>query len=150
MNLTPIIAEDERRNIDHDDGTRNGGSDPTFKEERVDRTHPSLRNGLFLLVDGIMKIIQLAPVLESHAHLEIPIHLTVGIGILELLCVAVYLFPPTAFLGAILLTSYLGGATALLVRAGDPFIFPVIVGVLIWMGLLLNDAGLRALVPIRR
>jgi len=43
-----------------------------------------------------------------------------------------YLIPRTAVLGAILLTGYLGGATATHVRVGDSFIAPVLFGVLVW------------------
>jgi hypothetical protein len=56
----------------------------------------------------------------------------------------------TAVLGCILVTGYLGGATATQVRAQDPwFLFPVVLGVLSWLGLYLRDARLRALLPIR-
>jgi hypothetical protein len=57
-------------------------------------------------------------------------------------------------LGAILLTGYLGGAVATHVRVRDPLfthtLFPVYFGVLIWFGLYLRDARLRALVPLRK
>lgn len=61
------------------------------------------------------------------------------------------LIPRTSILGAILLTGYLGGATATHVRIGDPFIAPVIVGALVWLGLFLRDDRLRALItPAKR
>jgi hypothetical protein len=56
----------------------------------------------------------------------------------------------TAVLGAILLTGYLGGATATNLRIGEPFFIPVILGVLVWGGLFLCEPRLRALVPLRR
>ena len=68
----------------------------------------------------------------------------------ELACVLLYVIPQTAVLGAILLTGYLGGAVATHVRAGEPFWFPIIFGILIWLGLVLRDARIRALVPLRR
>jgi DoxX-like family len=75
-----------------------------------------------------------------------------GIGTLELACIAVYLVPRTSVLGAILLTGFLGGATATHVRVGDPLfshvLFPSYVGALIWVGLLLRDPRLRALVAL--
>jgi len=52
-------------------------------------------------------------------------------------------------LGAILLTGYLGGAVATHVRVGDLFIVPVLLGVLVWAGLVLRDERLRALLPLR-
>jgi DoxX-like family len=71
------------------------------------------------------------------------------IGILELACLALYLVPRTAVLGAILLTGYLGGAVVTHVRVGDPFFAPVILGILVWVGLYLRDERLHALVPLR-
>jgi hypothetical protein len=64
--------------------------------------------------------------------------------------VILYAIPQTAVLGAILLTGYLGGAVSTHVRAGEPFFFPVIVGVLVWLGLVLRDPRLRSLAPLRR
>jgi hypothetical protein len=101
---------------------------------------------LFLLFDGVTKVMKVTPVLEAQVHLGIPASLAVGIGTLELICIAVYVIPRTAILGAILLTGYLGGATAMLVRIGDPFYFPIIVGVFIWGGLFLADDRLRTLI----
>lgn len=70
------------------------------------------------------------------------------LGVLEVACVAIYVFPRTAVLGAILLTGYLGGAVATHLRIGDNFIAPVVLGVLVWLGLYLRDARLRALLPL--
>jgi len=61
----------------------------------------------------------------------------------------IYLIPNTAVLGAILMTAFMGGATATHVRAGEPFYAPVIVGVLVWVGLLLRDRRVRELIPLR-
>ena len=72
-----------------------------------------------------------------------------GLGILELACMIIFLIPRTAVLGAILLTAYLGGATATHVRIGDPFIFPVVTGMFIWLAMFLRDARIRALIPLR-
>jgi hypothetical protein len=67
-----------------------------------------------------------------------------------LICTVVYAIPITSVLGAILLTGYLGGATATHVRIGQPFWFPVIVGVLLWAALFLREERLRALIPLRK
>jgi DoxX-like family len=102
---------------------------------------------LFMLFDGVVKVIKLAPAMEGTGRLGYPLSLVVPIGIVELLCVIAYVIPRTSILGAILLTGYLGGATATQVRVEDPwFLFPVGVGVLVWVGLLLRDARLRSLV----
>jgi hypothetical protein len=73
--------------------------------------------------------------------------------IIEIICAILYAIPQTAVLGAILLTGYLGGAVATHVHAGEPWsawIFPVIFGAIVWLGLFLRDARVRALVPFRR
>lgn len=72
-----------------------------------------------------------------------------GIGILEIACTALYLIPQTAFLGALLLTGYLGGAIATHVRIGEPFGMPLVLGVLVWVGLYLRESRLKALAPLR-
>jgi uncharacterized membrane protein YphA (DoxX/SURF4 family) len=104
---------------------------------------------LMLLFSGIMKLVKPAAVVEEFARLGYPESLVLAIGILELGCTVVYAIPRTSVLGAILLTAYLGGATATHVRIGDPFYFPVVFGVLVWLGLFLRDDRLRALIPLR-
>jgi hypothetical protein len=96
---------------------------------------------------------KVAPVLEASARLGLPANLIVGIGSLLLACVVVYAIPGTSILGAILLTGYLGGAVATQVRVSDPLfetLFPVIFGVLIWVGIFLRDDRLGTLIPLRR
>ncbi len=78
-----------------------------------------------------------------------PERTAVGIGIVEFACAVLYLIPRTSVLGAILLTGYLGGATASHVRAGQPFLAPIVVGILFWAGLFLRDPRLRALFSLR-
>jgi len=104
---------------------------------------------LFLLMDGVMKLIKPAPVIEACANLGYSEPLISGIGVLLLACTALYVTPRTSILGAIMLTAYLGGATASHVRVGQPFYFPVLTGVLAWGGLYLRDARLRALMPLQ-
>ena len=104
---------------------------------------------LLLLFSAVMKLMKPAPVLQEFARLGYPESVVVGIGILELFCTLVYAIPRSSILGAILLTGYLGGATATHVRIGDPFYMPIIMGVVIWAGLFLRDDRLRALIPLR-
>jgi len=108
---------------------------------------------LFLIPDGIIKFIKPAPVVETSAHLGLPLSLANTLGILLLVCTAIYAFPRTSVLGAILLTGYLGGAVATHLRVGDPLfshiLFPTYLGVLLWLGLYLRDDRLRALIPLR-
>ena len=108
---------------------------------------------LFLLFDSVIKLLKIDPVVQSFALLGYPDHLARPIGILELVCVAVYVFPRTSALGAILLTGYLGGAIATHWRVGDPLpthvLFPVYVGALVWSGLFLRDSRLVPLLVLR-
>src|SRR5574341_63480 len=104
---------------------------------------------LMLLFSGVMKLVKPTSVVEGFVQLGYPESLALGIGILELACTVVYMIPRTSVLGAILLTGFLGGATATHVRIGDPaFVFPVALGVLVWLGLFLRDDRLRALLPL--
>ena len=108
---------------------------------------------LFLLVDGVMKLVKPAVVVEGTVRYGYAESVIIPLGIVLLACTILYLIPRTAILGAILLTGYLGGAVATHVRAGEgwfPILFPVIFGVLIWGGLYLRDARLRALIPLRQ
>ena len=75
--------------------------------------------------------------------------LLTALAILEAACVALYVIPPTAVLGAILLTGYLGGAVVTHLRVGDAFLPPLILGIFVWAGLYLREDRLRALVPLR-
>jgi DoxX-like protein len=108
---------------------------------------------LFLIFDGVIKVLKLAPAVEATIQLGYPESLIISIGVIELVCLAVYVIPRTSILGAILLTGYLGGAIATNLRAGTPLfnvVFPIIIGALIWGGIYLRDAQLRALVPLRK
>jgi hypothetical protein len=103
---------------------------------------------LFLLVDGAMKLVKPAPVVEATVGLGYPESVIIPIGVVLIVCTILYLIPKTSVLGAILLTGYLGGAVATHVRTGESLfsiVFPVIFGVLLWLGLYLRDTRLRAL-----
>lgn len=104
----------------------------------------------FMLFDLVGKVLVIQPVIDAQTHLGFPVGLSQMLGAIEAVCVALYLFPTTAPLGALLLTAYLGGATAIHVRIGDPWFFPVILGLLAWVGLILRDERARALLPGRR
>jgi hypothetical protein len=104
---------------------------------------------LFLLVDGAMKLVKPEAVVNATVELGYAEAVIVPLGVVLLACTILYLVPRTAVLGAILLTGYLGGAVATHVRAGQgPFeiLFPVILGALLWGGLVLRDDRLRALI----
>jgi hypothetical protein len=106
---------------------------------------------LMVLLAAVMKLVKAAPVMEGMARDGFPERLVVPIGVLELMCVVVYVIPRTSVLGAILLTGLLGAATVTTLRIGDPsFPMPVILGMMAWGGLYLRDDRIRALIPLRR
>ena len=107
---------------------------------------------LFLLVDGVMKLVKPALVVEGTLRYGFSESVIIPLGILLTACTIIYVIPRTAVLGAILLTGYLGGAVVTHVRFGDPWfpiLFPVCIGALVWGGLYLRDGRLRALMPLR-
>lgn len=104
---------------------------------------------LLMLFSAWMKFAKPPSVTEGFSHMGIPITMANGLGVLELACVVVYLVPPTAVLGAILMTGYLGGATVTGLRVGDPWFATPVLGVLAWGGLYLRDLRIRALIPLR-
>jgi hypothetical protein len=109
---------------------------------------------LFLLFDSAIKFTTIEPVVESFRQLGYPVSLGLGIGVIELVCLALYVIPRTSVLGAILLTGYLGGAVATHVRVASPLathtLFPIYVAALVWGGLFLREGRLWALIPLRR
>ena len=104
---------------------------------------------LFLLLDGVMKVVKPAFVVDATVQLGYPESVIVGLGLVLVACTILYLIPRTAVLGAILLTGYLGGAVATHVRVGGPLfsiLMPVILGAMLWGGLYLRDERVRSLV----
>lgn len=105
---------------------------------------------LMLLFSAIFKLMKPAAVLEEFTRLGYEQRHALSLGIVELSCAIIYAIPRTAILGAILVTAYLGGAVATHVRIGDPFIAPIVMGILVWVALYLRDDRLRSLVPLRK
>jgi DoxX-like family len=107
----------------------------------------------FLLFDGAIKLVPIAIVTETMAALGYPPGLERGLGVLTLVCTLLYAVPRTSVLGAILLTGLFGGAMATHLRVGSPLfthlMFGLYLGLLMWGGLYLRDARLRALIPFR-
>jgi hypothetical protein len=105
---------------------------------------------LGLIPSAAYKFIQPPDMLKELERLGWQGNQMVPLGIVEITCTILYLIPKTSVLGAILLTGYLGGAIATHVRISDNFIPPLLMGVLVWLGLFLRDARLRALIPLRQ
>jgi hypothetical protein len=105
---------------------------------------------LFLLFDSVTKLLALPPVVEATEQMGFAAATVPVIGGTLLACLVIHLVPRTAVLGAVLLTGYLGGAVCAQLRIGAPLwtylLVPVYTGVLVWLGLYLRSAALRALV----
>ncbi|MBF5041643.1 DoxX family protein [Aggregicoccus sp. 17bor-14] len=108
---------------------------------------------LFMLADGVGKLVRPPQVVEGTLQLGYPESAILPIGVLALVGALLYALPRTAVLGAIVLTGFFGGAVATHLRVGNPLfshlLFPVYLGALMWAGLVLRDARLRALLPFR-
>jgi hypothetical protein len=106
---------------------------------------------VFLLFDGGVKVLNPAFAAAAAPQIGYAENLILPVGLIELACLAVYLIPQTAALGAVLLTGFLGGAIATHFRVGDPLLgftlFPLYVAAILWGGLFLRDSRLRVLVP---
>lgn len=109
---------------------------------------------LFLAFDTALKVFVLGPAVEGTTALGYPASSVFGIGVIQLVCLVLYLFPRTAVLGALLLTAYLGGAVATHVRVASPLashtLFPVYVAAVLWGRLYLREPRLRGVLPFRR
>ena len=103
---------------------------------------------IFLLFDGITHLLDVSQVKTASAQIGFPDHLIMAVGVIELVCLALYIFPRTALVGAVLLTGYLGGAIAINLRAEMPafnVIFPLIIAFFVWAPLFIKDHRLREL-----
>lgn len=106
----------------------------------------SILIGLLLLGPSAMgKFLEWEGKEAAFAKMGFTIEIMYAIGVVEVVVALLYLFPRTAFLGAILLTGYLGGATVTHVRAGEPWFMPVLIGVIAWVALALRQPEIFAL-----
>ncbi|MES2221599.1 MAG: DoxX family protein [Acidobacteriota bacterium] len=107
---------------------------------------------LFLLFDAVGKFMKPVQVMDACARLGWPSSLVTLLGVILLACTLLYAFPSTSILGATLLTGYLGGAVAIQLRSRAPLfesMFPIIFGLLIWVGLWLRDTRVALLIGRR-
>lgn len=106
----------------------------------------------FNLFDAVGKFIQPKPVVDAFARTGWPLELSSTLGVILVVCTAIYVIPRTSVLGAVLLTGYLGGAVATNLRLENPLftnaLFPVYFGVLVWIGLWLRDGRVKAVFPL--
>jgi hypothetical protein len=106
---------------------------------------------LALVTTAAMKIGQVPRIMvDGLTHAGIPESAVVPIALLELCCLALYLIPRTAVLGAVLLTGYFGGAIVVHI-IGKESVFPLIlIGLFVWGGIYFRVPALRSLLPLRR
>lgn len=103
---------------------------------------------LLFTMSAVMKFIQPAGFDEGLKQMGWDAGTMKYIGVVELACVVIYLFPRTAVLGAILLTGYIGGAIATHVRVGDMVFTQILIGIVIWFALWLRDSRVKNLIPL--
>jgi hypothetical protein len=144
---------------------------PAFKEKAMSTiaeaapvSKPALWTGrilsglviLFMLFDGAIKLVPWPIVTETMDRIGYGSSESLArtLGAITVACTVLYAIPPTSFVGAILLTGYLGGAMASHVRLGSPLfthtLFGLYLGLMVWGGLWLRDRSLRTLIPFRR
>ncbi len=100
---------------------------------------------LFLLFDALAKIFKESHSVSGTMSLGFPESAVRIIGVILLVATVLHIIQRTAIIGAVLITGYLGGALAIMMRAGQPFYFPIIFGVLVWLGLYLRDKRAKVL-----
>lgn len=111
---------------------------------------------LFMIFDGVIKLPPLDVVTQTMTQIGWPADANVArlLGVIGLISTALYAWPRTSVLGAILLTAYMGGAIATHMRIGSPLfshtLFGVYLGIILWAGLFLRDSRVRALIPFSR
>ena len=97
---------------------------------------------LFFLLDSVMKIMKTPMAMKATTEFGYPEASVLWLGVVLFVSTILYVVPRTAFIGAILLTGYLGGATDCHVHAGQPYFFPIVFGILVWVGVSLRDPRL--------
>lgn len=126
-------------------------SEPVSKRARRVGWAVSGAAALYLAFGAVSRLLGASWAVDPIVELGVPEYLVAPLGVALLGCTILYVIPRTAVLGAILLTGYLGGATALNVRVEEPlFFFPVAISVLLWGGLYLRRRRLQTLIPLHR
>ncbi|MBN9560709.1 MAG: DoxX family protein [Alphaproteobacteria bacterium] len=102
---------------------------------------------------SVIKLVAVPEVRQTLSGLGWPAHLDFTVGVIELICLALFLLPRTAVLGAVLETALLGATVALKLRVGDPMIthvlFGVYMGFFVWGALYFREPRVRQLMPWR-
>jgi DoxX-like family len=110
----------------------------------------SVLASLVFVISALLKLKGGPHLIQRLAHLGLPERMIIPLAILELSCVLIYAIPATSVVGTILLTGYLGGAICTHWRVGDPLLFQIVLGILLWLGLYLREGRLNGLIPLRK
>ena len=108
---------------------------------------------VFLTMDGVIKLMPIQPVTDSLKDLGYPTSDAFArlLGVITLGCTALYAWPRTALLGAVIMTGLLGGAMASHIRLDHPLLthtlFGLWLGLIVWGGLWLRDERVRRVMP---
>lgn len=128
--------------------------DPVSSRARVAGLVVTALVTAFLLFDAGIHLANIEPVRDSMTEYGFPEYAPYVMGVVMLVCLALYLVPVTSILGAVLLTGYLGGAVACNILTEQPLLStilsPVYVGIFVWGGLYLRDARVRTIMPLVR
>jgi hypothetical protein len=151
MTAIPSAIHHAAPSRDEDDRGQPGAA-PSKKALWAGRVLSGL-GALFLAFDATGKLLQPRAVVEGTTSLGYSPSVIFPLGIVQAVCLILYLVPRTATLGALLWTGYLGGAIATHVRIGNPLfshvLFPIYVAAFLWGGLWLRDERVRALLPFQ-
>ena len=104
---------------------------------------------LMFMLGPVMLLTNRAEMVKDMGNYGYAERYVVPLVIVQVICAVLYVIPQTAVLGAVLMTGWLGGAVSTHVRAGEAWLFPVLFGVVVWLGLFLRDRRVRALLPLR-
>jgi hypothetical protein len=130
--------------------TRSSGAAPSSRALVVTGYILTAISALLVLLTAVLKFTYV-PKAGSPPPI-FPMHHIHLLAYIEIACTVLYLFPATSFLGAMLLTGYMGGATAVNLQSGEavlPSLVPVLFSALAWAGVWLRDSRLRRLFPVR-
>lgn len=90
--------------------------------------------GIGLLLSAAMKLSAPEPMVQNFTKFGFDPAILRPLGAVEAIITVLYLLPRTSFIGAILVTGYLGGAVCTHLRVHDPIFAPLILGILVWVG----------------
>ena len=113
----------------------NTTNEPSSKKRLAGWILSGLISAMLIGPSAISKFVEWEGKAEMFEHLGYTNDLIMKIGVVEIVLAILLMIPHTGFLAAILLTGYLGGATATHVRVGDAFYFPIILGMVMWVAM---------------